>query len=130
MRPPLQPLPRLPAPPVVAAEPTPATSFQPAFVAVQSTVLEKYDPARPNDYETTVRTSSGENVPEKTTARERWASWQAGTFVAPREDDGEGEIRGDDADGKRRRDVEGREYDARIRFAVEAARGYIRVRDP
>ncbi|EER87881.1 hypothetical protein BDA96_10G053300 [Sorghum bicolor] len=40
-----------PAPPVVAAEPAPATSFQPAFVAVQSTVLEEYDPARPNDYE-------------------------------------------------------------------------------
>jgi len=28
-----------------------APSFQPAFVAVQSTVLEEYDPARPNDYE-------------------------------------------------------------------------------
>ena len=40
-----------PAPPVVAAEPAPATSFQPAFVAVQSTVLEEYDPARPNNYE-------------------------------------------------------------------------------
>ncbi|RLN11212.1 splicing factor 45 [Panicum miliaceum] len=40
-----------PAPPVVAAEPAPAPSFQPAFVAVQSTVLEEYDPARPNDYE-------------------------------------------------------------------------------
>ncbi|WVZ82423.1 hypothetical protein U9M48_029689 [Paspalum notatum var. saurae] len=37
---------------VVAAEPVPAAaSFQPAFVAVQSTVLEEYDPARPNDYE-------------------------------------------------------------------------------
>lgn len=37
-----------------AAEPapvlTPAASFQPAFVAVQS-VMEEYDPARPNDYE-------------------------------------------------------------------------------
>jgi len=39
------------AAPVVAAEPAPAPSFQPAFVAVQSTVLEEYDPARPNDYE-------------------------------------------------------------------------------
>jgi len=39
------------SPPVVAAEPAPAPSFQPAFVAVQSTVLEEYDPARPNDYE-------------------------------------------------------------------------------
>ncbi|KAJ1258119.1 hypothetical protein BS78_10G049600 [Paspalum vaginatum] len=40
------------APLVVAAEPVPAaSSFQPAFVAVQSTVLEEYDPARPNDYE-------------------------------------------------------------------------------
>ncbi|CAL5051159.1 unnamed protein product [Urochloa decumbens] len=39
------------APPVVAAEPAPAASFQPAFVAVQSDVLEEYDPARPNDYE-------------------------------------------------------------------------------
>ncbi|CAN6165034.1 unnamed protein product [Urochloa humidicola] len=37
------------APPVVVAEPAPVTSFQPAFVAVQS--LEEYDPARPNDYE-------------------------------------------------------------------------------
>nr|CAB3467073.1 unnamed protein product [Digitaria exilis] len=39
------------APSIVAAEPAPVTSFQPAFVAVQSTVLEEYDPARPNDYE-------------------------------------------------------------------------------
>ena len=39
------------AAPVVAAEPAPAPSFQPAFVAVQSTVLDEYDPARPNDYE-------------------------------------------------------------------------------
>ncbi|RCV20573.1 hypothetical protein SETIT_4G067300v2 [Setaria italica] len=40
------------APAVVAAEPAlaPAASFQPAFVAVQS-VVEEYDPARPNDYE-------------------------------------------------------------------------------
>ncbi|CAN6190923.1 unnamed protein product [Urochloa humidicola] len=37
------------APPAVVAEPAPVTSFQPAFVAVQS--LEEYDPARPNDYE-------------------------------------------------------------------------------
>jgi len=39
------------SPPVVAAEPAPAPSFQPAFVAVQSTVLQEHDPARPNDYE-------------------------------------------------------------------------------
>ena len=39
------------AAPVVAAEPAPAPSFQPAFVAVQSTVLQEHDPARPNDYE-------------------------------------------------------------------------------
>ncbi|OEL30760.1 DNA-damage-repair/toleration protein DRT111, chloroplastic [Dichanthelium oligosanthes] len=41
------------APPVVVAEPAPASAatFQPAFVAVQSTVQEEYDPARPNDYE-------------------------------------------------------------------------------
>ncbi|CAM0913496.1 unnamed protein product [Alopecurus aequalis] len=37
-------------PPV--ATPTTTTSYQPAaLVAVQSTVLEEYDPARPNDYE-------------------------------------------------------------------------------
>jgi hypothetical protein len=35
----------------VAAEPAPAPSFQPAFVAVQSTVLQEHDPARPNDNE-------------------------------------------------------------------------------
>ncbi|XP_062229980.1 DNA-damage-repair/toleration protein DRT111, chloroplastic-like [Phragmites australis] len=41
------------APTIEAAAPVPApaASFQPAFVAVQSTVLEEYDPARPNDYE-------------------------------------------------------------------------------
>ncbi|KAL6839679.1 hypothetical protein ACP4OV_030618 [Aristida adscensionis] len=39
------------APVVEVAAPAPAASFQPAFVAVQSTVLEEYDPARPNDYE-------------------------------------------------------------------------------
>ncbi|XP_062233568.1 DNA-damage-repair/toleration protein DRT111, chloroplastic [Phragmites australis] len=44
-----------PRPPKAASTPAPpieaAASFQPAFVAVQSTVLEEYDPARPNDYE-------------------------------------------------------------------------------
>ncbi|GJN29597.1 hypothetical protein PR202_gb17838 [Eleusine coracana subsp. coracana] len=39
------------APVVEAAAPVPAATFQPAFVAVQSTVLEEYDPAKPNDYE-------------------------------------------------------------------------------
>jgi splicing factor 45 len=39
------------APVIEAAAPVPAASFQPAFVAVQSSVLEEYDPARPNDYE-------------------------------------------------------------------------------
>ena len=87
--------------------------------------------------------------------RRRGRDGRPGTFLAPREDgDGEGEIRGDDVEGKRRRDVEGRLHDAgdsfigegegfrgqkRIRqgrrrrgsrFAVEAARGFIRVRDP
>ncbi|TVU12507.1 hypothetical protein EJB05_46158 [Eragrostis curvula] len=39
------------APVIEAPTPVPAATFQPAFVAVQSTVLEEYDPARPNDYE-------------------------------------------------------------------------------
>ncbi|KAI5004891.1 hypothetical protein ZWY2020_032134 [Hordeum vulgare] len=34
-----------------AATTTTVPSFHPALVAVQSTVLEEYDPARPNDYE-------------------------------------------------------------------------------
>lgn len=37
--------------PLASATTTTTTSFHPALVAVQSTVLEEYDPARPNDYE-------------------------------------------------------------------------------
>uniref|UniRef100_A0A0E0JJP1 G-patch domain-containing protein n=1 Tax=Oryza punctata TaxID=4537 RepID=A0A0E0JJP1_ORYPU len=41
-----------PPPPTLPVETTTSTSsFQPALVAVQSTVMEEYDPARPNDYE-------------------------------------------------------------------------------
>ncbi|CAK9142874.1 unnamed protein product [Ilex paraguariensis] len=37
-------------PPPLADDHVP-TSFDPAFIAVTSTVVKEYDPARPNDYE-------------------------------------------------------------------------------
>ncbi|XP_052180841.1 DNA-damage-repair/toleration protein DRT111, chloroplastic [Diospyros lotus] len=39
------------APPVVAEDGVRSAAFQPALVGVTSTVIEEYDPARPNDYE-------------------------------------------------------------------------------